>query len=379
MSKSLACAVCLAFVALSPSAARADVTLLGDVPSYEWYHGCGPAATGMIMGYWDARGFDDLIDGSNDWLANQQAVKEMIASPGHIRDYVPTPDRAASPNDPLHENDCVADFMGSSMDPAPYGVSYETWQYAGMAGYAASKGYTNDGGEPVVYFGGLWTLLAAEIDAGRPLEFFVDSTADGTPDHFVTAIGYDDTPGALRYACYNTYDHDVHWYDFAAPAVGLDYGVRLGVSFRLAAAGDFNQDGQIDAADADLLYDQLQTSAPPTDDKFDLIADQTIDVADMTELVTGIIQTSMADNTLDGLVNIFDLTSLANRYGQTGRFSDGDSDCNGFIDIFDLGNLAADFSYSVVGNSAASPPVPEPGSLVLLAMGAVTVSSRRRR
>ena len=47
---------------------------------------------------------------------------------------------------------------------------------------------------------GLWDSFTAAVDAGEPVELLVDTDANGTTDHFVTAIGYDDTPGALRYA-----------------------------------------------------------------------------------------------------------------------------------------------------------------------------------
>ena len=74
--------------------------VIPDVPSYLWYNGCGPTAAGMIVGYWDAHGYDNLIPGSNDWAANTQAIKDMIASPGHIRDYASSPDRVATAEDP---------------------------------------------------------------------------------------------------------------------------------------------------------------------------------------------------------------------------------------------------------------------------------------
>lgn len=36
-----------------------EVTILG-VPGYVWRHGCGPTAVGMVAGYWDAKGCDNL-------------------------------------------------------------------------------------------------------------------------------------------------------------------------------------------------------------------------------------------------------------------------------------------------------------------------------
>ncbi|MBE3132801.1 MAG: hypothetical protein IMZ55_04955, partial [Acidobacteria bacterium] len=81
---SVAVVVCV----VAATAARGGVTIPG-VPYYEWYYGCGPTAGGMIMGYWDGKpGLGDLVPGSNDWGTNAAGIKDMIASPGHIADYV---------------------------------------------------------------------------------------------------------------------------------------------------------------------------------------------------------------------------------------------------------------------------------------------------
>ena len=56
-------ALCLVVVAVCAfgTSVPADVVTISDVPSYKWYHGCGPTAAGMIIGYWDAHGYDNLI------------------------------------------------------------------------------------------------------------------------------------------------------------------------------------------------------------------------------------------------------------------------------------------------------------------------------
>ena len=249
----------LACVVTAASFSWAELHVLNDVPSYIWHHGCGPTAAGMIMGYWDGLGFDDLIPGSNDWDGNRQAIQNMIASPGHVRDYVPAPDRTATAQDPYHQDDCLADFIGTSRDPLAYGSSYESLQHVGMKAYAAFRGYESvTGGH--VYFGGLWNRMVAEIDSGRPLELFADSNADGRADHFVTAIGYDDDVAGRRYAAYNTHDHLVHWYRFSPPTRGLAYGVRSGTWLRLASQpGDATRDGLVNDDDLSLLLSRWGT------------------------------------------------------------------------------------------------------------------------
>ena len=48
-----------------PEAAQAPASAATlPVPAYLWRHGCGPTALGMIAGYYDGLGFDDLIPGS---------------------------------------------------------------------------------------------------------------------------------------------------------------------------------------------------------------------------------------------------------------------------------------------------------------------------
>jgi autotransporter-associated beta strand protein len=229
--------LCVVLVLLASSRALGGQVTINDVPSYIWYGGCGPTAAGMIIGYWDAHGYPNLItagDGTNSWTANQQAVKDMMASPEHFYDYWgygKGKDRVPPP--PFHSNNSVADFMGASKGTIlEDGASYENKQYVGMVGYANYCGYSNASGF-YAYFGSLWDIYVAEINAGRPMEFFVDPTGGNIATHFVTAIGYDDTPGALKYACYDTYDLNVHWYTFAGKASGQLYGIQSGSVFAL--------------------------------------------------------------------------------------------------------------------------------------------------
>jgi len=107
--------------------------------------------------------------------------------------------------------------------------------------------------------------------------------------------------------------------------------------------GDFNGDGKVNIEDVDAIYAILGTNSPPTDARFDLTNDGKVDITDARELVQVIIGTSMADTNLDKSVDIVDLGNLANGYGMSGGFGDGDTDGNGVIDILDLGNLANDY------------------------------------
>lgn len=197
--------------------------LLEGVPAYIWYNGCGPTSLGMMIGYWDAHGYPNLIPGSNDWATNQTVIQNVIASPGHIRDYVPTPDRVATSDDPDHADDSLADFTGCSRDPLAWGSSYLGMQPAGLMNYMTYCGYTGAHADFASY-NSIWYVLTHQIDSGKPVQLMVDSNADGTVDHFITGIGYDVVDGVEEFACYNTWDLNIHWYDLKPIAVGVPFG-----------------------------------------------------------------------------------------------------------------------------------------------------------
>jgi len=205
-------------VCLISTAAQVDAETISGVPAYTFpwdgiaaYPGCGPIAGGMLVGYWDAHGFPDLIDGSSDWSTNEVNVRKMIASDGYKTDYWPTLDRTPAP---YHADDCLADFLLCSRDPYDQGFSRFGQQPDGLVNYFAYRGYTAaqgsnktvDPNDPDAF----WNDFVAEIDANRPVEFLVDSNGDGMADHFVAAIGYDDTGGQRKYLCYNDWDTGVH-------------------------------------------------------------------------------------------------------------------------------------------------------------------------
>jgi hypothetical protein len=240
----------LAAVSCPVGTALAGVqTTIPDVPSYIWYGGCGPTAGGMVIGYYDAHGYPNLVPGaSNTWYdnpsdwpsgdSNRDPVHAMIASAGYFADYwgVDAPL-------PHHADNSVADFMRTSRDPLPDGSTYENKILSGLIGYANYVGYMDAGGgwddRGSGYSGGVWAQLLSEIDSNRPMVLYVDSTGDGVSDHFVAAVGYrydgnDPTnPISPEYRAYNTYDHNLHWYGFRAPSSSYEYGVTSGAWFQI--------------------------------------------------------------------------------------------------------------------------------------------------
>jgi len=189
---------------------QGDVNLNG--PEYGWWYGCTATSAGMMMGYYDQKGYAGLsysnlvpggvaenFTGYGD-AARNALVKDAIASQGHVNDYYrywngsawvadnnagftayggSGDDRAAT-----HANNCLADFMGTNQD---------------LAG--------NSNGSTTLYF---WTN-GAKIYAKDLL---------GYPDGMVGIDKY------FRYAGYGTGDitTDTSFYTQLIDTLGLAYG-----------------------------------------------------------------------------------------------------------------------------------------------------------
>lgn len=228
------------------SGAQASIT---GVPVYLWRHGCGPTAVGMIAGYYALNGYDALLDGSA--ATQTEAVNQMIASqgsdsdPGNYEDYcVPIDDSTASiladkseePASERHADDSIADFMKTSQsaEELRYGWSWSSDIIPAFTQYAPYRSAAYDVSGTLYYMGTTltWEVLTTEIDNNRPMAFLVDSDGDGETDHFITVVGYSDA-SSQQYACYTTWDSDLHWYDFKGLSSSYTFGVWGGMAFTM--------------------------------------------------------------------------------------------------------------------------------------------------
>ncbi|WP_297092238.1 C39 family peptidase [uncultured Draconibacterium sp.] len=220
-----------------------------SVPSYIWHRGCGPTAVGMVLGYYDLNGFPDLIDG--DASTQTTGVDDAIASTGHYDDYSQPIDNTStglmqdkSELGGAHTSNSVADFMSTSWSSRNnyYGWSWSSDIAPSFTNYVALRNSTYQVTTSTISFTavGSWENYKNEIDNDRPVVLLVDTDGNGGTDHFVTGIGYDED--LQQYAIYDTWNHDIHWYDWAQMASGVAWGIYNYNTFQMNTSGVSEQD-----------------------------------------------------------------------------------------------------------------------------------------
>jgi len=230
-----------------------------NVPSYLWRHGCGPTAVGMVIGFFDANGFPDLVDG--DPWSQTNSVDQMIASGGtveapfppqrrgHFEDYsLPIdeppnmrPDNYLTSGLSAHSSNSVADFMKTSRSEHKnyYGWSWSSDIEPAFTAYVSSRNGHYQPSTSFFYKNMLsWQILVSQINNNRPMVFLVDTNSDGYTDHFVTVIGYRTSP-AQQYAVWDTWDNStIRWEDFNYIQQGVPWGIWGGWSFDVSEIPD---------------------------------------------------------------------------------------------------------------------------------------------
>jgi hypothetical protein len=232
--------------------------MIPNVPAYIWHHGCGPTALGMIIGYWDGQGFPDLVPGSagtqtpevNAMITDDHGTPNCSLPNGdHYQDYC-CPIDTYGPIQPdlselggAHMSYCVGDFMRTSWSAADnrYGWSWSVDTVPAFLQYVGTQTTYGASGLGTPFYAFTWQHYKDEIDAGRPMGLLVDTDGDGTTDHFITGMGYDDATG--EYGCRDTWDTGVHWFAWRQMTSGAPWGIHSVYTFRVGEVFYVNPEG----------------------------------------------------------------------------------------------------------------------------------------
>ena len=140
----------------------------------------------------------------------------------------------------------------------------------------------------------------------------------------------------------------------------------------LPLPGDLDGNNAVNAADIDLLRDAINTSS--TDPQFNVNSDSSLDVGDLSYLVTTIIGTGFGDTDLNFVVNFNDWINLSNNFGKSGTgWAQANFMLDNQTDFFDFVILTNNF-----GMSFAASKIPEPTGVALLFLGALCALTCRR-
>lgn len=120
--------------------------------------------------------------------------------------------------------------------------------------------------------------------------------------------------------------------------------------------GDFNHNGELDAADVDLLSTEVVNESHAVG--FNLAGDALVDGVDRVFWVETLKSTFFGDADLNGTVAFNDFLTLSGNFGQPGGWSAGDFNGNKEIDFADFLMLSSNFGAPQAAAAAVS--VPEP-------------------
>ncbi len=164
------------------------------LPYFDWSYGCGPTSAAMILAYYDARGYPDLIDYyfdrwdpvEEEWDYNVPNVQEELSI--------------------AFRTNLATGYVWPW--DIPPGIMHVTNDINGYHFYS----YISPIGERENNFN--WNLIRSEIDAGRPFiwgvyDYYL-AYARRYTHHYVAAIGYTEDNYVINHNTWDTRDH--YWY-----------------------------------------------------------------------------------------------------------------------------------------------------------------------
>ena len=153
---------------------------------------------------------------------------------------------------------------------------------------------------------------------------------------------------------------------------------------------DFNSDALCNTVDIDLMFEAgdlvAGLSVPPADPVFDLNADGVINTLDIDQWLESAATENdfgapylKGDANLDGIVDATDLNALGLSWQESEKvWSAGDFTGEGTANAADLNLLGINWRQSIPA-AAAAKSVPEPSSIFLLSVLAISGISLRRK
>ena len=147
---------------------------------------------------------------------------------------------------------------------------------------------------------------------------------------------------------------------------------------------DFNDDGEFDVRDADLLTAEILNGS--NNSNYDLTENGMVDTTDLDEWLSRAAAENgyaepfrRGDANLDGEVNAVDLNAVGvNWFADSGAWSKGDFVVDGRTDAEDLNILGINWQLEIAPASPVANTVPEPGGHSLL-LGLMFLSRWRKR
>ena len=237
-------------------------------------------------------------------------------------------------------------WLGSMYDPPE--ANYEVWNYVQLI---------NDS----------WTVRSLWEEPAEAPYVVVSWDIPIRPD---APLGETTIP--MRFGTY-----DINGTNMEANSVETDPAFTINVIAGGFDLGDFDQDGDVDTDDIDILCDNMGDAAYDVDgdgdadeDDLDFLIEELVELTDGS----GRTGTQRGDFNLDGLINATDLATMNANFGSSDgkKYGEGNANCDELINATDLAILAGNFGYI-----APAGAVPEPVTMSLLAIGGVALLRRR--
>ncbi len=351
-----------------------------------------PAILLLYGGGFEERHLDQLRP-----LAEEFASRGWLAATGDYRILPDEPTAEPGPfGDPedaftraMHAafNDAAKGLAWLRENSTQLGIDPERIVMGGASSGAITslfEGYRNNSVDAIVSFCGGMYGFDGLIDAGDPPVVLVHDEIDElvafdlAQDVVARANGVGVPNSLLKY------EGEGHC-DFLLDATEAAETIAFVNQFlydqlELASIGDFNGNGVRDVDDIDQLTRQAATKNH--DSGFDINGDSLVDVLDIQAWVGDLENTWVGDSNLDGEFNSTDFISAF----QAGKFetaemsvwSEGDWTGDG---VFESGDLVAAFQDGgfELGPRSAGQSVPEPMSLLMLAVSVIMLASTERQ